>query len=405
MAALNPLTRELVFKIVFYGPGLGGKTTTLQTIHSRTKPEYRGKMVSLATPTDRTLYFDFLPLRLPKVRTMSVRLQLFTVPGQVYFTATRKLVLTGADGIVFVADSQNARIDANQESLDDLNGNLAEHGRSLSQTPHAFQWNKRDLTDIAPEVELDRRFNLFAAPATATVATSGEGVFDALDKITQLVLESYKAQMPRGTSMIPLLDAEDSGLEVAVRGLAESPIPRPLPAPVGGTPKPPSVGPQSSPRPAPPPVVPASASSPPASSAPVSSSPISSAVPDTDVSVARGFSFAELWPEAERADARHVELDIARGGYGQAILRTERLVARSLAAAASLAGGAAEAPRDPALVLSLLGIPGPAYLRYRLLVRAARELGPVTVEDALAAYHFALDVRRSRLALGPGSGG
>src|SRR5207244_11536862 len=130
MASLNPLTRELVFKIVFYGPGLGGNTTTLQFIHATTKPEHRGKMVSLATPTDRTLYFDFLPLRVPKIRGMSVRLQLFTVPGQVYYAATRKLVLSGADGIVFVADSQAGRIDINQESLDDLPSTLAPHNRT-----------------------------------------------------------------------------------------------------------------------------------------------------------------------------------------------------------------------------------------------------------------------------------
>ena len=144
MASLNPLTRELVFKIVFYGPGLGGKTTTLQFIHATTKPEHRGKMVSLATPTDCTLYFDFLPLRVPRVRGMSVRLQLFTVPGQVYYGATRKLVLSGADGVVFVADSQSGRMDANQESLEDLVANLAEHNRDLAKMPHTFHWNKRD---------------------------------------------------------------------------------------------------------------------------------------------------------------------------------------------------------------------------------------------------------------------
>ncbi|CAN5660682.1 hypothetical protein BH09MYX1_BH09MYX1_46800 [soil metagenome] len=410
MAALNPLTRELVFKIVFYGPGLGGKTTTLQTIHARTKPEFRGKMVSLATPTDRTLYFDFLPLRLPKVRTMSVRLQLFTVPGQVYFTATRKLVLTGADGIVFVADSQNARMDANQEALDDLNGNLAEHSRSLSQTPHAFQWNKRDLADVAAEEELDRRFNLFAAPATATVATSGAGVFDALDKITQLVLESYKSQMPRGGSAMPYLDAEDSGLEGAVRGLAESPIPRPNPA-RSPAPTPPSGGPLSAPRAfaAPPPVVPAvpvapaqADRAPDGSDAPrserESTTARSSSISTADLG-ARGFTFAPLWPEPERTDARSLEAELVRGNYGPAILRAELLVARSLAAAASLAGGAAEAPRDPALVLSLLGVPGPSYLRFRQLVRSARALVPMNEEDALRAYHFALDVRRARVAV------
>src|SRR6185295_17083782 len=151
MGALNPLTRELVFKIVFYGPGLGGKTTTLQYIHRTAKPEHRGNMVSLATDTDRTLYFDFLPLQVLRLRDMSVRLQLFTVPGQVYYSATRKLVLTGADGVVFVADSQTVRAESNQEALDDLNANLAEHGRALSQMPHTFQWNKRDLDEVMSE--------------------------------------------------------------------------------------------------------------------------------------------------------------------------------------------------------------------------------------------------------------
>jgi signal recognition particle receptor subunit beta len=137
-----------VFKLVFYGPGLGGKTTTLQYIHAATKPEHRGKMVSLATPTDRTLYFDFLPIRIPRVRGMAVRLQLFTVPGQVYYAATRKLVLSGADGVVFVADSQAGRADVNQESLDDLHANLGEHNRSLEVVPHTFHWKMRDLSEL-----------------------------------------------------------------------------------------------------------------------------------------------------------------------------------------------------------------------------------------------------------------
>src|SRR5215210_6198478 len=132
MASVNPHTRELVFKLVFYGPGLGGKTTSLQYIHATAKPEHRGKMVSLATPVDRTLYFDFLPIRVPGIRGSSVRLQLFTVPGQVYYNATRKLVLTGVDGLVLVFDSQRARADANLESLENLRENLSAHGRDLS---------------------------------------------------------------------------------------------------------------------------------------------------------------------------------------------------------------------------------------------------------------------------------
>src|SRR6185369_3807079 len=135
MPVVNPLARELVFKVVYYGPGLGGKTTSLQYIHATAKPEHRGKMVSLATPVDRTLYFDFLPIRVPNVRGHSVRLQLFTVPGQVYYNATRKLVLTGADGVVFVADSQRARLDADLESLANLKENLREHGRQLAEVP------------------------------------------------------------------------------------------------------------------------------------------------------------------------------------------------------------------------------------------------------------------------------
>ena len=135
MASVNPLSRELVFKIVYYGPGLGGKTTTLEHIHATAKPEHRGKLVSLATPVDRTLYFDFLPVRLPPVRGMHIRLQLFTVPGQVYFNATRKLVLTGADGVVFVGDSQIVRADANLESLENLRENLTSRAAIWRRCP------------------------------------------------------------------------------------------------------------------------------------------------------------------------------------------------------------------------------------------------------------------------------
>jgi signal recognition particle receptor subunit beta len=192
MASVNPHTRELVFKLVFYGPGLGGKTTTLQYIYAATKSEHRGKMVSLATPTDRTLYFDFLPIRVPRVRGMAVRLQLFTVPGQVYYAATRKLVLSGADAVVFVADSQSGRMETNQESLDDLHANLAEHNRRLEEVPHTFHWNKRDLSDLVPLEELDRRFNPYGAPSLGTVATRGEGVFEGLERVTRLVLKAYE---------------------------------------------------------------------------------------------------------------------------------------------------------------------------------------------------------------------
>jgi len=408
MAALNPLTRELVFKIVFYGPGLGGKTTTLQAIHERTKPEHRGKLVSLATPTERTLYFDFLPVRVPKIRDLNVRLQLFTVPGQVYFSATRKLVLTGADGIVFVADSQPARMDANQESLEDLSGNLAEHGRSLSQIPHAFQWNKRDIAEVVGEGELDRRFNLFASPTTATVATRGVGVFDSLEKITRLVVEAYKSKMPReGDHGIAALDADDLGIEEAVRELAESdraprvsPAPTSSPAPLSSrsrhssqTMLAPAAGsvtePKISSRPEPTPSVTAS----PPPSAPVVSS---SARPAPSTNATSGsFSFAEMWPEDERVTVRRAESALASGDFGAAVLACDLLVARVLASGAAIAG-TVEAPRDPALVAVLLGIAGPRYLAFRTIVRTARNHEPVAARRAIEAYLFALEARRAR---------
>src|ERR1051325_6912859 len=168
MASVNHLSRELVFKIVYYGPGLGGKTTTLEYLHATAKPEHRGKLVSLATPVDRTLFFAFLPVRLPPLRGMSIRLQLFTVPGQVYFNATRKLVLTGADGVVFVSDSQIARADANLESLENLRENLAEQGREIERLPLIFQHNKRDLPDLLAVEELDSILNPWGAPSVPT---------------------------------------------------------------------------------------------------------------------------------------------------------------------------------------------------------------------------------------------
>jgi mutual gliding-motility protein MglA len=226
MPVVNPLARELVFKIVYYGPGLGGKTTTLQHIHATTKPEHRGKMVSLATPVDRTLYFDFLPIRVPNVRGMGVRLQLFTVPGQVYYNATRKLVLTGADGVVIVFDSQRLRSDANLESLENLCDNLREHGRALADLPHVVQFNKRDLVDTVPIHELEAKLNRHKGPAFSTVATRGDGVFESLEAITRGVLEDFDRRMPemRGIA-IKGLALPEGGLAEALRRAEGSPPP------------------------------------------------------------------------------------------------------------------------------------------------------------------------------------
>ncbi len=223
MASVNPLSRELVFKIVYYGPGLGGKTTTLEYIHATAKPDHKGKLVSLATPVDRTLYFDFLPMRLPPIRGMHVRLQLFTVPGQVYFNATRKLVLTGADGIVFVADSQTARADANLESLDNLRDNLADQGRNLTDVPIVFQYNKFDLDDVLSVEELDKLINRWGAPSLSTSAKTGLGVYESLEKITHAVLGSFETQMPESVRVAAAasFDPNEEGLAAALRGASQ----------------------------------------------------------------------------------------------------------------------------------------------------------------------------------------
>ncbi len=232
MPVVNPLARELVFKVVYYGPGLGGKTTSLQFIHATAKPEHRGKMVSLATPVDRTLYFDFLPIRVPSVRNMSVRLQLFTVPGQVYYNATRKLVLTGADGIVMVFDSQRARHDANLESLENVTENLRAHGRELSEVAHVIQYNKRDLYDVAPIDELEQHLNRFRAPSFATTAVNGEGVYVALESITRAVLEDFERRMPDMKGLpAASLELPEGGLVDALRRAENDPPPAAAPRP------------------------------------------------------------------------------------------------------------------------------------------------------------------------------
>src|SRR6516162_6771905 len=159
VSSVNLYTKEISLKIVYYGPGLGGKTSSLQHIHRAIKPDARGQLVSLSTGVDRTLYFDFLPVKLPKLRGYTIRVQLYTVPGQVHYNSTRKLVLTGADGLVFVADSQRARQEANVESLNNLRENLREQGLQLDKVPHLFQYNKRDMPDPMPIGEMDQALN------------------------------------------------------------------------------------------------------------------------------------------------------------------------------------------------------------------------------------------------------
>ena len=219
MAQINPLTRELLIKLVYYGPGLGGKTTSLKRIHEASPVETRGQIVSLATPVDRTLYFDFLPLRAHSIRGHHVRLQLFTVPGQVYFNATRKLVLTGADGVAFVADSQRARMDANLESFENLAENLEAQGRSLAEIPLVLQYNKRDLPGVMSIEEMDAELNALGAPVFPTSAATGEGILESLDALVQAVIEDFERRnMPE---MSAAAEREAPRFERAGDGITE----------------------------------------------------------------------------------------------------------------------------------------------------------------------------------------
>ncbi len=430
MPVVNPLARELVFKVVYYGPGLGGKTTSLQYIHGATRAEHRGKLVSLATPVDRTLYFDFLPVRVPSVRGMGVRLQLFTVPGQVYYNATRKLVLTGADGVVLVVDSQAARRDANLESLLNLEQNLQEHGRLLSELPFVIQYNKRDLPDVMGLGELQAELNPRGVPSFPTVATRGEGIFESLERIAELVLLDFQRRMPEPSEPGAGLSLPEGGLLDALR--------RAEPSPLVAAPRVPELGASGA--------LDDSGGS--ALSGAVSGSgalgvealgagpggvaagggvreidsiadddtlelpasePPSSAtwgevaarqVMEPGVPLGHGFSFAALFSGAQRQVAVELEAALGEGDTQLAVERADLLVARSLAAAGHLLSQR-DAPKDPSLVALMLGLPGARYLEFRAIARAASGGAPPLQADALRAYVFALEVRLAWLRVGP----
>jgi signal recognition particle receptor subunit beta len=192
MSFINYSSREINCKIVYYGPGLCGKTTNLQYIYSKTNPELKGKMISLATETERTLFFDFLPLALGQIRGFKTRFHLYTVPGQVFYDASRKLILKGVDGVVFVADSQIERMEANIESLENLRVNLTEQGYDLDKISCVIQYNKRDLPNASPLEEMRRLLNPKGLPEFEARATSGEGVFETLKAVARGVLRDLK---------------------------------------------------------------------------------------------------------------------------------------------------------------------------------------------------------------------
>lgn len=247
MASINYATREISCKIVYYGPGLSGKTTNLQIIHRKIPVEAKSEMVSLATETDRTLFFDFLPLDLGSIKGFATKFQLYTVPGQVYYNATRKLVLRGVDGVVFVADSQRDKMQENIDSLKNLQENLKEYGIDLGSVPFVLQYNKRDLPGIASIVELDQHLNWHKVPTYEAQAHQGIGVFTTLKAIGKIVIDTFNSKYTARQSSRKPASASDVPSTPAP---PTTPPPRPVSPPAATAPTPP-------PAPTPRPVAPA----------------------------------------------------------------------------------------------------------------------------------------------------
>ncbi|MBX3248986.1 MAG: gliding motility protein [Myxococcales bacterium] len=403
MAQVNPLTRELLVKLVYYGPGLGGKTTCLQHLHSIAPAETRGQLVSLATPVDRTLYFDFLPLRGPQVRGHHVRLQLFTVPGQVYFNATRKLVLTGADGVVFVADSQRERLDANLESLENLAANFHEQGRDLADVPLVLLYNKQDLPRVLMPDELDVRLNPSGRPRFGSVATRGDGVVAGLDRLVELVIEDLEARgtfggpeslrAPSRSESFGAPSGAESSLGAPSSGAPSRPDPG---AEIATSPRLEALGPgrafdaqlgeaafrahlESA-------VVPEPSTLP--SSLPSSlPSGFASEPPTTRRGV--GLSFAPLFRPEHALRVRTLEGHLATGAIAEALGECEVLIDELLARAAQRAGVTTP---EPAMLAAWLGVPAPRWLAFRSALRRAQGGAPISERDGLAAHALLVDL-------------
>lgn len=195
MSFVNYHTKEINCKIVYYGPGLGGKTTNIQHVYQKTSLDSKSKMVTLNTENERTLFFDFLPLELGEIRGFKTRFHLYTVPGQVFYEASRKLILRGVDGIVFVADSQIEKMEANIQSFESLKDNLTEQGYDISKLPLIMQWNKRDLPNVSPVSELEKSLNTLDNPSFEASALKGDGVFETLKMISKVVLMNLRSSL------------------------------------------------------------------------------------------------------------------------------------------------------------------------------------------------------------------
>lgn len=339
MSIVNPLSREISAKVVYYGPGMSGKTTTLRHVYGAVREQSRGELISLSTEGDRTLFFDFLPVKIEHVRGLKIRLQLYTVPGQVFYDATRKLVLNGADGVVFVADSQPESRDSNLESLDNLRANLAELGIELDRFPLVLQYNKRDLAGVMPVALMRSDLNSRGGPEFETVASRGDNVMAALKEITRLVVTDLKSRQPqRPPAPAPAQGGQvPEGIAHELEAAAEA-IPTPAPAVV---------------------------------------------LPRPDRGARLDLSFARLFPGAG-TEVAEVEMAIRDRTFGVAVRSAAQAVAELLQSLPV----SDEAPTARA---ALLGLDGAEYLRLcRLAGKPDQGLGE---RDALFALYLLVAAR------------
>jgi signal recognition particle receptor subunit beta len=340
VSTVNPLSREIAAKVVYYGPGLSGKTTSLRHVYGSVREQSRGELISLSTEGDRTLFFDFLPIKIDQVRGLKVRLHLYTVPGQVFYDATRKLVLNGADGVVFVADSQPAARDSNLESMDNLKTNLAELGIDVESFPLVVQYNKRDIPGVMSVGQLRADLNIRGAPEFETVASRGDNIMAALKEITRLVIADLKSRQPPRPEARPGLEAvgSNAGSIAAELSAAAEAIPTPAPAVV---------------------------------------------LPRPDRATRHDLSFARLFPDSG-TDVANVEQAIRDRVYGMAVRDATRAVA-------DLLHSLSVSDPEPTARAALLGLDGKEYLRLCRL--AGRPDASLTEQDALFALYLLVAAR------------
>lgn len=346
MSVINPLAREISAKIVYYGPGLSGKTTSLKHIYSVVKPQRRGELVTLATEGDRTIFFDFLPLHVKEVQGMGVRFQLYTVPGQVFYEATRRLVVQGADGVVFVADSHPDARDENRESLAALRTNLADNDVDVETFPIVFQLNKRDLPNAMSVEVMNAELNWIGAPVHETSATVGTGVLPALKDISKLVIRSLLERLPKKVRPQPKGRAPLEGIEAELARVSLEMT----------------------------------------SSGDIALAEVESQPPPV-LRVPEGLlSFAPLWEGADAVAVAEVESAIRAGEHGRALDLAVRAMVELLGA---LPGTGETA--SPMAKAALLGLDGREFLRFCRL--ASLHPGSITAQDSLFALYMLVSAR------------